>query len=93
MATALQRLVEVEARLMIATHSCWRLYGRLTGCGNTHVALCCLPTMSVLAAGALGRSQLQLKLRWAQPEVLGYSIEVIAVEVETRLQIATHSCW
>ena len=44
----------------------------------------------------LGGSQLQLQsnLRWAQPEeVLGYSIEVIAVEVETRLQIATHSCW
>ena len=45
LASALKGVVEVEARLLIATHRCWRLIGVWKGYSNTLVALCCLPTM------------------------------------------------
>ena len=43
----------------------------MKGCGNTPVALCCLPTMSVLA-----RSTWRISAP-AQPEALGDSITVV----------------
>ena len=48
----MKRLAEVEARLAIATQSCWRPIGVWKGCGNPPMAPYWLPSMSYLARSA-----------------------------------------